>query len=83
MNIALANEMVSDFVGAKDPLRVFDSSNTLVYTTKSLYRVVVKRRKDGKSAGKQDIVIHLDKSLHKRIGKSVLRSVPEIMRTFA
>ena len=81
---SLGVEILSAFGEAKKAHKtnVYESIFTIMNVDKPLYQIVTKRRKDGASAGSQDTEAVIKPPLSKTIGKTRLRSVPNIKTAF-
>jgi hypothetical protein len=81
---SLGMEILDAFGEAKKAHKtnVYESIFTIMNVDKPLYQIVTKRRKDGKSAGLQDTEAVIKPPLSKTIGKTRLRSVPNIKTAF-
>jgi hypothetical protein len=81
---ALGTEILNAFGEAKKAHKtnVYQGISAITNTDKPLYSIVTKRRKDGVSAGAQDSEVYIKPPLSKAIGKSRLRSNPNIKAAF-
>jgi hypothetical protein len=80
----LAKLVLRDFVAAKANAKdiVFGPTASHVFNVRGDYRVVVKKRQDGRSVGSTDAYVYLEGHSKRVGGVSQLRSVPEIVRHF-